>query len=220
MEYENIPLNYQSYDWSCGLAALCVALNEFNINTSEDKIKHLLAKKKAHLLDEGFLMSDTGLACQLYGLRTKFKIPGYTKSYMKIVGHTKKIRQEINDKMSMKLESDIRYRFESLLKYINNGGKVQCFANEWRPCYCDIHNALKNGSVVIAEVDCVEYYDIKDEYWSHSIVLIPWKGQFKLFDPYRKRGQNDYDNWERHVEYSDKFDWQRWRGYLLELCRN
>lgn len=210
----------QSYDWSCGLAALCFAMRLMSIETTENKLSSILKKNNAEHRDIGYLMSDLGLACQLYGITTKLGIPGYTKSYLGIRGSTNNVKMEIKHKLTTTLDHNIKYRLISLSRYIEYGGEVYCFADEWRPYYKDIQKVIRRGDIVLAEVDCVEYYGIENEYWSHSILIYHTQDGFSTFDPYKEKAKQDYINWKQLISNSKRFDWKTWRGYLLEIYQH
>ena len=207
---------------TCLLASFSIILRYYNLYIKESDIINIIKYEKFNLFRFGAYLPIVGVVALKFEINSSFRTNnmfGYSPN-VSMISSNDLIRSLISDAiLSMKSKDPRKKVFEIMIRMLDLGGKIFLHQPDSPPSYLEIKNAIAEGRSVIALISAREYYDI-DEDWNHALALIPDKeGKFKVFDCFKELGYCSIPNWDRHLDYSRNFNWEKWNGSMIEFDR-
>jgi hypothetical protein len=209
----------QGDDDTCQLGALRIVLRYYNRDIDEKKLIEALSRENFNIFDFGTYLPFIGVIALRLGFQIDYRTElsrkhPETKTIISAPDTIKKIILE--DLENTDKEEPILQAYNAFLKILDIGGKIYFHQPHSPPSFTEIEEALKTGPV-IALVTGKEYYNI-DEEWNHALVLVPAdNNNYIVFDDFEEKGYHYTSKWEKHLEYSRKYNWEKWKGRMLEF---
>ncbi|PKP61067.1 MAG: hypothetical protein CVT88_01180 [Candidatus Altiarchaeales archaeon HGW-Altiarchaeales-1] len=209
----------QRDDWTCQLTALRIVLRYYNIDIYDEEIIYILKHENFKVFDFGTYLPFIGVIALKLGFNISYRtqIANLYPDESTIISSGATIRKIIlEDIKNTSEEEPIIQGYYAFLKILDLDGKIYLHQPYSPPSFKEIKKALKKGPV-ISVVSGNEYYKI-DEDWGHALVLIPtYDNRFIVLDDFRKKGYEEYPNWEMYLNHSKEYDWSTWKGSMIEF---
>ena len=205
---------------TCLLASFSIILRYYNLFIKESDIINILKYENFNLFRYGTYLPIVGVIALKLGINSSFRTNttfGYSPD-VSIISNNDLIRTLISDDaLTMKSKEPRKKVLKIMIRMLDLGGKIFLHQPNSPPSYLEIKNAIAEGRSVIALSSARGYYNI-DEDWNHALALIPDKeGKFKVFDCFKELGYCSIPNWDKHLDYSRNFDWEKWNGSMIEF---